>query len=156
MLFTWPQTFLQVKHYITGVPLKTICSIIRSIRRRTWWVCICNSRVKRLQLQMRGLLRRLVAIWVKATNEINFRRERERERRDDIIPLSLKSVFYFFFTKFCVSRSDSILTWKSIKASDGMIVLSEYLYNTRCGIRICRGALIHRLSHCFYVTDTLF
>ena len=74
--------------------------------------CICYSRVKRLQLQMRGLLRRLVAVRVKATNEINFRREREREREREKkgmtsfhFPLNLYSVF----SRPCISRSDSIL-----------------------------------------------
>lgn len=38
----------------------------------------CNLRVKRLQLQMRRLLRGLVTIGVKTTNEINWERDGER------------------------------------------------------------------------------
>lgn len=39
-------------------------------------VNICDSRVKRLQLQVRRLLWGLVAIGVKATNKINCGRQR--------------------------------------------------------------------------------
>lgn len=58
--------------------LKEKCLRIRSKRLEERY--ICNSRVKRLQLQMRGLLRRLVAVRVEATDEINFKR-REKEKR---------------------------------------------------------------------------
>ena len=85
---------------------------------------ICDSRVERLQLQMRRLLRRLVAVRVKATNEINFKRK-EKEKND--IPLFLKLVFFkqvlFFKIIFC-------LTSKSIKASDYIRKLSANFFIT--------------------------
>lgn len=63
----------------------------------------CNSRVKRLQLQVRRFLRRLVAVRVKATDEINFRKERET---GDIITLSPKSVFCVFYQALKKIRSN--------------------------------------------------
>lgn len=62
-----------------------------------YWMC--HSRVKRLQLQVRRLLRRLVAVRVKATDEINFKNKRRRQREMTSLhfPLNLRVFFFLFF-----------------------------------------------------------
>lgn len=80
---------------------------------------ICHSRVKRLQLQVRRLLRRLVAVRVKATDEINFKNKRRRQREMTSLhfPLNLSVVF----TK-----------WSSTEASNSIAVSPAHLYNSVC------------------------
>lgn len=87
--------------------------IRKSGETEQYW--ICHSRVKRLQLQVRRLLRRLVAVRVKATDEINFKNKRRRQREMTSLHFPLNP--RVFFTK-----------WSSTEASNSVAASPAHLY----------------------------
>lgn len=98
------------------------CKTNLKIRGNHYWIeqyWTCHSRVKRLQLQVRRLLRRLVAVRVKATDEINFKNKsrRQREMTSLHFPLNLRVIF----TKLT-----------STEASNSIALSPAHLYNGVC------------------------
>lgn len=71
---------------------------------------------------MRGLLRRLVAVRIEPTNEINFMRGERKRMTSFHFPLNWVCVCGGGYIPGVVFQEDSILIWHSLTASDCIIL----------------------------------